>query len=82
MKHKPLRSFDINKVTMIDEEQLSLNSKISKKAKRFLDWDDYNAPAALNHLQNGVYKAYYNYKPFSIIVNKNNLPLNILIMEL
>ena len=73
MKHKPLRSFDINKVTMIDEEQLSLNSKISKSSYAYiLDWDDYNAPAALNHLHKNGVISYSAHKPFSIKVNKNN----------
>ena len=73
MKHKPLRSFDINTVTMIDEEQLSLNSKISKSSYAYiLDWDDYNAPAALNHLHKNGVISYSAHKPFSIKVNKNN----------
>ena len=73
MKHKPLRSFDINKVTMIDEEQLSPNSKISKSSYAYiLDWDDYNAPAALNHLHKNGVISYSAHKPFSIKVNKNN----------
>ena len=73
MKHKPLRSFDINKVTMIDEEQLSSNSKISKSSYAYiLDWDDYNAPAALNHLHKNGVISYSAHKPFSIKVNKNN----------
>ena len=73
MKHKPLRSFDINKVTLIDEKQVVSNPKISKSSYAYiLDWDDYNAPAALNHLHKNGVISYSAYKPFSIKVNNNN----------
>ena len=73
MKHKPLRSFDINKVTVIDEKQVVSNPKISKSSYAYiLDWDDYNTPAALNHLHKNGVISYSAYKPFSIKVNNNN----------
>lgn len=72
MKHKALRSFDINKLNKVDDVQLN-NLKVSKSNYAYiLDWDDYNAPAALNHLhENGVI-SYSAYKPFSIKVNEDN----------
>ncbi len=73
MKHKPLRSFDINKVTVIDEKQVVSNPKISKSSYAYiLDWDDYNTPAALNHIHKNGVISYSAYKPFSIKVNNNN----------
>ena len=73
MKHKPLRSFDINKVTVIDEKQVVINPKISKSSYAYiLDWDDYNTPAALNHIHKNGVISYSAYKPFSIKVNNNN----------
>ena len=73
MKHKPLRSFDINKVTVIDEKQVVSNPKISKSSYAYiLDWDDYNTPAALNHLHKNGVISYSAYKPFSIKVKNNN----------
>ena len=37
-----------------------------------MDWDDYNTPAALNHLHKNGIISYSAYKPFSIKVNKDN----------
>ena len=72
MKHKALRSFDLNKVTMVDENQVS-NSKVSKSNYAYiLDWDDYNAPAALNYLHKNGIISYSAYKPFSIKVNNDS----------
>ena len=72
MKHKALRSFDLNKVTMVDENKVS-NSKVSKSNYAYiLDWDDYNAPAALNHLHKNGVISYSAYKPFSIKVNNDS----------
>ena len=72
MKHKALRSFDLNKVTMVDENKVS-NSEVSKSNYAYiLDWDDYNAPAALNHLHKNGVISYSAYKPFSIKVNNDS----------
>ncbi len=72
MKHKALRSFDLNKVTMVDENLVS-NSEVSKSNYAYiLDWDDYNAPAALNHLHKNGVISYSAYKPFSIKVNNDS----------
>ena len=37
-----------------------------------LDWDDYNTPAALNHLHKNGLISYSAYKPFSIKVNEDD----------
>ena len=72
MKHKALRSFDLNKVNIVDEDLVS-NSKVSKSNYAYiLDWDDYNSPAALNHLHKNGVISYSAYKPFSIKVNNDN----------
>ena len=37
-----------------------------------MDWDDYNTPAALNHLHKNGLISYSAYKPFSIKVNEDD----------
>ena len=72
MKHKELRSFDVNKLVRVKEEPVN-NSKVSRSNYAYiLDWDDYNAPAALNHLHKNGIVSYSAHKPFSIKVNTNN----------
>ena len=72
MKHKALKSFDINKLTKVDNVLVN-NLKVSKSNYAYIfDWDDYNAPAALNHLHKNGIISYSAYKPFSIKVNEDN----------
>ena len=72
MKHKALRSFDVNKLTKVDDVLVN-NPKVSKSNYAYiLDWDDYNAPGALNHLHKNGIISYSAYKPFSIKVNEDN----------
>ena len=72
MKHKALRSFDVNKLTKVDDVLVN-NPQVSKSNYAYiLDWDDYNAPAALNHLHKNGVISYSAYKPFSIKVNEDN----------
>ncbi len=71
MKHKAVRSFDVNKLTKVND-LLFNNSKASKSNYAYiLDWDDYNTPAALNHLHKNGVISYSAYKPFSIKVNED-----------
>jgi hypothetical protein len=52
-------------------------SPISKSAYAYLvDWDDYNAPAVLNHLQTKGVKVTAAFKPFSIKTNAGNKAFN------
>tara|TARA_X000000950_G_scaffold111245_1_gene140219 strand:+ start:1941 stop:4457 length:2517 start_codon:yes stop_codon:yes gene_type:complete len=72
MKHKAVRSFDVNKLTRVNDLLVN-NSKVSKSNYAYiLDWDDYNTPAALNHLQKNGVISYSAYKPFSIKVNEDD----------
>ncbi len=72
MKHKAVRSFDVNKLTRVNDMQVD-NPKVSKsKYAYILDWDDYNTPAALNHLHKNEVISYSAYKPFSIKVNEDD----------
>ena len=72
MKHKAVRSFDVNKLTRINDLLVN-NSKVSKSNYAYiLDWDDYNTPAALNHLHKNGVISYSAFKPFSIKVNEDD----------
>ncbi len=72
MKHKALKSIDIKKLVRV-EDMSNNNPKVSKSNYAYiLDWDDYNTPAALNHLHKNGIISYSAYKPFSIKVNKDN----------
>ena len=72
MKHKAVRSIDVNKLTKVKEVLID-NPKVSKSNYAYiLDWDDYNTPAALNHLHKNGLISYSAYKPFSIKVNEDD----------
>ena len=73
MKHKAVRSFDVNKLTRVINDMQVDNPKVSKSNYAYiLDWDDYNTPAALNHLHKNEVISYSAYKPFSIKVNEDD----------
>ena len=72
MKHKALKSFDPNKLERLNDMVVN-NPKASKSNYAYiLDWDDYNTPAALNHLHKNGVISYSAYKPFSIKVNEDD----------
>ena len=72
MKHKALKSFDSNKLEVLNNIVVN-NPRVSKSNYAYiLDWDDYNTPAALNHLHKNGLISYSAYKPFSIKVNEDN----------
>ena len=72
MKHKALKSFDPNKLERLDNIVVN-NQRVSKSNYAYiLDWDDYNTPAALNHLHKNRLISYSAYKPFSIKVNEDD----------
>ena len=72
MKHKTLKSFDPNKLERLNDMVVN-NPKVSKSNYAYiLDWDDYNTPAALNHLHKNGVISYSAYKPFSIKVNEDD----------
>ena len=72
MKHKALKSFDPNKLERLNNIVVN-NPRVSKSNYAYiLDWDDYNTPAALNHLHKNGLISYSAYKPFSIKVNEDD----------
>ena len=72
MKSKELKSF-IGESEIKSTEGFVKNLKTNKSNYAYiLDWDDYNSPAALNHLQKNGIITYSAFKPFTIKVNGTN----------
>ena len=72
MKSKELKTF-IGESEIKSTEGLVKNLKAEKSNYAYiLDWNDYNSPAALNHLQKNGIITYSAFKPFMIKVNGTN----------
>ena len=72
MKSKELKSF-IGESEIETTEGFVKNLKPNKSNYAYvMDWDDYNSPAALNHLQKNGIITYSAFKPFTIKVNGTN----------
>ena len=72
MKSKELKTF-IGESEIKSTEGFVKNLKPKKSNYAYiLDWDDYNSPAALNHLQKNGIITYSAFKPFMIKVNGTN----------
>ena len=72
MKSKGLKSF-IGESEIKSTQGFVKNLKPKKSNYAYiLDWDDYNSPAALNHLQKNGIITYSAFKPFTIKVNGTN----------
>ena len=72
MRSKKLKSF-------FGESEIKTTNGFVKNLKPnksnysyILDWDDYNSPAALNHLQKNGVITYSAFKPFTIKINGTN----------
>ena len=72
MKSKELKSF-IGESEIETTEGFVKNLKPNKSNYAYvMDWDDYNSPAALNHLQKNGIITYSAFKPFTIKINGTN----------
>ncbi len=76
MKYKALKSAALGEeITTVDE--LVKVSKISKSDYAYiLDWDDYNAPAALYFMQSKGLKVASAFKPFSSMISGSKINFN------
>ena len=69
MKSKKLKNFKPG-AEVTSTENLVNNSSVKKSNYAYiLDWDDYNSPAALNHLHKNDIITYSAFKPFEIKIN-------------
>ncbi len=72
MKSRELKSFfGESEIKSTEGFVKNLKPKMSNYAY-VMDWDDYNSPAALNHLQKNGIITYSAFKPFTIKVNGSN----------
>ena len=72
MKSRELKSFfGGSEIKSTEGFVKNLKPKMSNYAY-VMDWDDYNSPAALNHLQKNGIITYSAFKPFTIKVNGSN----------
>lgn len=76
MKAKGLKSVRLGKEITNTNGMISNPSVSKTKYAYILDWDDYNAPAALYYMQSKGIKAASAFKPFSINTNAGNKSFN------
>ncbi len=76
MKYKGIKSVDLGEEITSTEGLVNV-SKVSKSSYAYImDWDDYNAPAALYFMQSKGLKVASAFKPFSIVTSGGNASFN------
>ncbi|WP_035095476.1 M14 metallopeptidase family protein [Aquimarina megaterium] len=76
MKYKGIKSADISEEILSTDGLVNV-SKVSKSDYAYImDWDDYNAPAALYFMQSKGLKVASAFKPFSSITSEGNKSFN------
>jgi len=76
MQHRGLRSNNLGQEITTTDGLINVD-KINKAEYAYImDWDDYNAPAALYHMQSKGLKASSAFKPFSINTSSGNKSFN------
>ena len=76
MQAKGLKSVRLGNEITTTDGMLTPNSASKTMYAYLLDWDDYNAPAALAHLQKKGIKASVAFKPFSAKTNSGTKDFN------
>ncbi|WP_299221702.1 M14 metallopeptidase family protein [uncultured Aquimarina sp.] len=76
LKYKGLKSINLGEEVISTEGIVDI-SKVSKSDYAYIiDWDDYNAPAALYYMQSKGLLVASAFKPFSIITSNGNKSFN------
>ncbi|AXT57140.1 zinc carboxypeptidase [Aquimarina sp. MMG015] len=76
MKYKGLKSIDLGQ-EITSTKEITIVSKVSKSDYAYImNWDDYNAPAALYYMQSKGLLVASAFKPFSIITSEGNKSFN------
>ncbi|WP_299243763.1 M14 family zinc carboxypeptidase [uncultured Aquimarina sp.] len=76
LKYKSLKSINLGE-EITSTEGIAIILKVSKSDYAYiLDWDDYNAPAALYYMQSKGLLVASAFKPFSIITSNGNKSFN------
>ncbi|TVZ17260.1 M14 metallopeptidase family protein [Maribacter sp. MAR_2009_72] len=76
MKYRPVNNLDLGEKISTTQELIKLEPVSKSSYAYIMDWDDYNAPAALYYLQQKGIIASSAAKPFSVRVNKDNKSFN------
>jgi hypothetical protein len=76
MKYKPTSSLNLGSKIENTDELVSV-AKVQKSDYAYIiDWDDYNAPAVLNHLQENGLVISSSFKPFTLAVGGQSKSFN------
>ncbi|SNR70625.1 Zinc carboxypeptidase [Maribacter sedimenticola] len=76
MKYRPVNNLDLGEKISTTQELIKLEPVSKSSYAYIMDWDDYNAPAALYYLQQKGIIASSAAKPFSVRANKDNKSFN------
>ncbi|MDO1514089.1 M14 family metallopeptidase [Maribacter confluentis] len=76
MKYRPVNNLDLGEKISTTQELIKLEPVSKSSYAYIMDWDDYNAPAALYYLQQKGIIASSAAKPFSVRANKENKSFN------
>lgn len=76
MKYKPITSLKMGDQIESTENLFNVTSVSKSEYGYLIDWDDYNAPAALNYLQQNGLVVSSAFKPFTAKVNNTSKSFN------
>ncbi len=76
MQHKGIRSNNLGQEITSTDGLINVSSIQKANYAYIMDWDDYNAPAALYYMQNKGLKTTSAFKPFSINTTSGNKSFN------
>ncbi len=76
MKYKGIRSSNLGEEITSTDELVNVSKVLKSDYAYILDWDDYNAPAALYFMQSKGLKVASAFKPFSINTPTGNKSFN------
>lgn len=76
MKYKPATSLDLEAQITTTDDLISVSPIQKSNYAYIIDWDDYNAPAALNYLQKNGLTISSSFKPFTAKVGAFSKSLN------
>ncbi|MGB5435509.1 MAG: M14 family zinc carboxypeptidase [Maribacter sp.] len=76
MKYKPATSLDLEAQITTTDDLISVSPIQKSNYAYIIDWDDYNAPAALNYLQKNGLTISSSFKPFTAKVGAYSKSLN------
>jgi Zinc carboxypeptidase len=76
MPYKGLKSSSLGDEVKSSDNLINVSKVLKSNYAYIIDWDDYNAPAALYYMQSKGVKVASAFKPFSIKTSNGNKPFN------